>query len=125
MLDNTFPNGVPMINEALLKKVQKAKSVEDLIQNASKEGISLERNEAERCFSLIKRQGELGDDELDSVSGGGSCNGKKTKCPNCNLGEPLWRQYKNGDIRISCTCCPAELDYANGHYFVKSEYFID
>ncbi len=109
-----------MIAEALLKKVKNAKSVDELIAFASKEGITLSQKDADKYFNSLIRKGEMSDDELDCVSGGGC--GEKTKCPACGIGEPKWYQNrKTGDIKIGCTKCPVELDYLGGRYIVISE----
>lgn len=110
-----------MIDKDLLKKAQNVKSVDELIETASNEGINLSQKEAQRYFNTMNRKGEMSDDELDSVSGGGC--GDKTKCPACGVGEPIWYQHKKtGEIKIGCTACPAELDYKGGGYIVKSEH---
>ncbi len=106
------------MNEELLKKARTVETVEKLIQEAEKEGIMLERSEAEEYFSILHRNGEITDDELDSVSGGGCIGG--SKCPACGIGEPLY-YVKGGDVKIRCTVCAAELDYAGGRYIVLSE----
>ena len=109
------------MNEELLKKARMAGTVEKLMEEAEKERIRLERSEAKEYFSILHRNGEITDDELDSVSGGGC--GDKTKCPACGVGEPIWYQHKKtGEIKIGCTACPAELDYKGGGYIVKSEH---
>ena len=109
-----------MIDEALLKKVKNAKSVDELIAFASKEGIPLAQKEADKYFNSLVKKGEMSDDELDCVSGGGC--GEKTKCPACGIGEPKWYQSrKTEDIKIGCTKCPVELDYIAGRYIVISE----
>ncbi len=111
-----------MIDEMLLKKAGEAESIDELVERAAEEGISLERTEAGKYFGLLNRDGEISDDDLDSVSGGGCKD--TTKCPSCGKGEPFWRVYKDGSIRISCTTCPAELDYVGGQYIVKAERFV-
>ena len=110
-----------MINEALLKKLKNVKSIDELIESASKEGINLSQKEADKYFNLLSRKGEMSDDELDNVSGG-VC-GEVEKCPSCGTGEPIWYQHrKTGEIKIGCTSCPVELDYVGGRYIVKSEF---
>ena len=110
-----------MIDEVLLKKVRNVKSADELMKSAAKEGINLDKKEAGKYFDLLCRKGEMSDDELGSVSGGGC--GDITRCPACGIGEPLYRSCKDGKVRIACTHCPVELDYAGGRYFVISDYF--
>lgn len=62
------------MNKELLKKAKTAKSVDELITLAKENGGELTREEAKTYFDCLNaRTGELVDDELDSVSGGGKC----------------------------------------------------
>ena len=74
-----------MMNEEMITKAREAKSVEELIALAKENGIELTEEEAKEYFAKLNpTKGELSDDELDDVSGGG-CGESKTKyCPNCN-----------------------------------------
>ena len=55
----------------LLKQVKDSNSPDDLILLAKNGGLELSRAEAEHYFNTINKKGEVSDDELDSVSGGG------------------------------------------------------
>lgn len=59
-----------MIDNELLKNAKKAGSVEELITLLRESGITLPQTEAEEYFKNLHESGEIGDDELDSVSGG-------------------------------------------------------
>ncbi len=71
------------MDSALLEKARKAKSKEELMALAKENSILLTEQDAEEYMNLVKgtsNQGELEDDELDNVSGGGcqtTVNGKK------------------------------------------------
>jgi predicted ribosomally synthesized peptide with nif11-like leader len=56
----------------LIEKAKSAKSPEELIALAKENGIELSAEQARDCFAKLNpKNGELGDDELDNVSGGG------------------------------------------------------
>ncbi len=59
------------MNEELLKKAKEAKDEKELIEIAEKEGIELREEAASSIFKRLHSEGELSDDDLDSVSGGG------------------------------------------------------
>ncbi len=74
-----------MFSAALLEKAKRAKSKEELMALAKENSISLADGEAEYYLALLNDPsiyGEVGDDELDDVSGGGckkTVDGKKHK----------------------------------------------
>ncbi len=62
------------LNDKLLEKAKDAKSAEELFSLAKENGIELTEEEAKTYFAQINsKKGELTDDELDNVSGGGKC----------------------------------------------------
>ena len=73
------------MNQELIIKAKAAKSVEDLLELAKASNVELSEEQAKEYFTKLNpTKGELSDDELDDVSGGG-CGESKTKyCPNCN-----------------------------------------
>ncbi len=58
----------------LLEKAKLAKSAEELIALAKENGTELTEEEANTYFAKLNKNGEISDDELDSVSGGGCVN---------------------------------------------------
>ena len=61
-----------MFDSKLLEKAKEAKSAEDLIALANENGAVLTAEEAKTYFAQLNaKTGELSDDELDNVSGGG------------------------------------------------------
>ena len=70
-----------MMNEEMIAKAKEAKSVEELIALAKENGIELTEEDAKMHFEqLSAKKGELSDDELSDVSGGGcetTVDGKK------------------------------------------------
>ena len=73
------------MNQELIIKAKAAKSVEELLELAKASNVELSEEQAKEYFAKLNpAKGELSDDELDDVSGGG-CGESKTKyCPNCN-----------------------------------------
>ena len=58
--------------DVLIEKAKGAKSVEDLLEIAKANGIHIERETAEFYFKKLNPpQGEMTDDEISSVTGGG------------------------------------------------------
>ena len=60
------------LNKGLLAKAKEAKTSEELIALAKENGAELTAESAKTYFDLLHpKTGELSDDELDNVSGGG------------------------------------------------------
>ena len=55
----------------MIEKAKAAKSVEELAEIAKAEGIELTAEEAKMHFDELHKTGELSDEELDNVAGGG------------------------------------------------------
>ena len=63
------------MNGELIKKAKDVQSVEDLLALAKKENVALTEEQAKEYFAKLQPpMGELSDDELDAVAGGG-CSG--------------------------------------------------
>ena len=63
------------MNQELLEKVKEAKSAEELLSLAKENGVELTEDEAAGYFAQLHKSGELSDEELDNVAGGG-CHSK-------------------------------------------------
>lgn len=66
------------ISNELMRMAKEARSSEEIIVIAKKNGKDISKEESERLFSLMHKYdsqpaGELSDDELDNVAGGGHC----------------------------------------------------
>lgn len=87
----------------MIEKAKAAKSAEELLAIAKENGIELTEEEAKNYFEqLCPKSGELSDDELDNVAGGGCPKKKepeyeldygKRKCDACGCN----RFYKRGE----------------------------
>ena len=58
-------------NTELLEKAKEAKSTEELLLLAKENSVELTKEEADAYFAQMKKNGELSDEELDKVAGGG------------------------------------------------------
>ena len=111
-----------MMNEEMITKAKEANSVEELITLAKENGIELNEEDAIMYFEQLNaKKGELSDDELSDVSGGGcetKVDGKKytvvtshCKCFTgqylCNIASnAMWEErfsirFDNYDIRTT------------------------
>lgn len=77
-----------MDNKELMEKAKRAHSPEELIALAKENEIELSEESAKAYYEQINKSGELSDDELDNVAGGG-CHGSGgrlivTVCNSCN-----------------------------------------
>ena len=66
------------ISKELIEKAKTAKSAEELLAMAKAENIELTEEEAAQAFAKMNKNGELSDEELDNVAGGG-CGGRAPK----------------------------------------------
>ena len=62
------------ISHELLQKARRAKSPDDLVALTREHGLSLSPEEVQDYFRRLHHTGELQDEELENVSGGG-CGG--------------------------------------------------
>ena len=61
-------------NTEMIEKAQAAKSAEELIALAKDSGVEMTAEEAATYFAQLNpKSGELDDDDLDAVAGGGEC----------------------------------------------------
>ena len=67
------------ISKELLEKAKQAKSPEELLAMAKAENIELNAEEAAQAFAKMNKNGELSDEELDNVAGGGCPGGATPK----------------------------------------------
>ena len=63
------------LSKELLEKAKESKSAEELMSFAKENGVELASEEAEEYFARLNKSGELSDEELDNVAGGG-CHSK-------------------------------------------------
>ncbi len=78
---------VTCMNKELIEKAEEAKSVDELLKLAKENKVELSKEKAQEIFSRLHCEGELVDDELDSVSGGG-----------CGIKKPEGAKYSIGQV---------------------------
>lgn len=83
-----------------IEMAKQAKSAEELAELAKENGVDITEDEAREYYEQLNKTGELSDDELDNVSGGGCGGGPEKKCPNCG-GKDLEKK----DTYLKCRSC--------------------
>ena len=89
------------MDQEIIAKAREAKSAEELLAMAKENDIELTGEQAKEYYDRLHASGELSDDELDSVSGGG-CSSFEPKCPECGstnyfrTNEPYYCPVKGG-----------------------------
>ena len=99
------------LNKELLAKAKNAKTPEELIALAKENGTEMTEESAEAYYNLLHPQnGEVSDDELDNVSGGGCHNGGKLVVSVMHYCDE-WRCKDDGSqcdidgILVNCNTC--------------------
>ena len=64
-----------MVTSELLEKAKNAETSEELLTLAKENGVEMTAEEAKEYFDQLHKSGELSDEELDNVAGGG-CHAK-------------------------------------------------
>ena len=59
------------LSKELLEKAKQAKSAEELLEMAKEENIEMSAEQAAKVFEELNKSGELSNEELDNVAGGG------------------------------------------------------
>lgn len=73
------------MNSELIQKAKEAKSAEELMELAKENGREFTLEQAQEYYDRLHSDGELADDELDNVSGGGEClYADPHSCPRCH-----------------------------------------
>lgn len=84
------------MNEVMMAKAKEAKTAAELMELAKAENMELTEEKAQEFFARLHAEGELNDDELDNVSGGGCAETApkykvgdivalvSKRCPDCN-----------------------------------------
>lgn len=99
-------------NNELMKKVEAAKSPEEIIDLAKKYKLEIAEEQAKALYDRMNKSGELSDDELDNVSGGG-CGQQQQQtdyvCPVCPADKSYIIYWECRPVM--CTACGySELD---------------
>ena len=113
--------------EKLMEKAKGAKSAEELLALAKENDIGMTEEEAEETFAMLEKSGELSDEELSNVSGGGchvDVGGKSfvvvTSALNCMNG----RYESNWTTKTSYMGIKTdELVYAKDNFTLRKTWF--
>lgn len=137
-----------MENRELLEKAKAAKSAEELLELAKANSVELTEEEAAGYFAQLHQSGELSDEELDSVAGGGCqvkafevntnevsegdlfmCTDPHTKykcCPACGCQvfrvDIVFREKQSLPMEGSCSQCGKKYPYL---FYQRSRIFTD
>ena len=84
------------ISKELIEKAKTAKSAEELLEMAKAENIELTEEEAAQAFAKMNKNGELSDEELDNVAGGG-CPGGATP-PKFSVNDRVSHRGSDGKV---------------------------
>lgn len=105
------------MSKNLFEQAKGAKSAKELLSLAKTAGVEMGEEQAEHLFGQLNRSGELADDELDSVAGGGC----KTEETSPYVGR-RFRFKSNKVIGLGiCRHCGSEIfvvtqDFSNDGY---------
>ncbi len=70
------------ITKELITKAKECMTAQELLALAKENDIELNEEQAEKLLAKLNTIGEVSDEELDNVAGGG-CDYFKAKCPKC------------------------------------------
>ena len=78
------------ISKELLEKAKQAKTAEELLEMAKAEHIELTAEQVAKAFAELNKTGELSDEELDNVAGGGCGDPETPGEPKFNVGDRVY-----------------------------------
>ena len=94
----------------MIEKAKAAKSADELLEIAKANGVEMTEDEAATYFAQLNpKSGELDDDDLDAVAGGG-CGGSDNDNPAVGVGDKL--QITSGK---NCSSCGSNMGIAAKH----------
>ena len=109
------------INQELLAKAKEAKTVEEFMALAKENNIELTEEKAKEYFSKLHSEtGEISDDELDNVSGGGCGGGYVAGRPHPQFGvgeSVLYICGWLGGNRITASAKVVKRSYENDAWY--------
>lgn len=78
------------ISKELLERAKTAKTAEELLAMAKAESVELTEEQAVKAFAELNKTGELSDEELNNVSGGGCGDPETPGEPKFNVGDRVY-----------------------------------
>lgn len=111
-----------MMKDELMNKAKQAANTEELLELARSENIELTEEKAQEFFMRLHAEGELSDDELDAVAGGGCAESAleykegdivalvSKRCPDCNgsvfkITYVVKERTRMNDYWLECSHC--------------------
>ena len=113
-----------MTHEEMLLKAKEAKSAEELLAIAKENGMELTEESAKAYYEQFHKTGELDDNELDNVAGGGCRDMQEatfrfyTKtCPQCGCADLYERGTVERPYYICSKCQTVTYDPYGGYAY--------
>lgn len=105
-----------------MEERKELKSAQELRELLGKEGITISEEKAQKYYDAYKAHGEIGDDELDSVSGGGCYTKDGHLLTTVGYGCKFYEKEEDlGGVDGTCYCCKYwHRDNATGFTLVGS-----
>lgn len=100
------------ISKELLEKAKQAKTAEELLAIAKAEGVEMFAEQAAKAFAELNKTGELSDEELDNVSGGGCKDSGDT--PKFYVGQNVYEYASRGSYPVTVTYVSSEKTDCGG-----------
>ena len=91
------------MKEDIIVKAKSCKSVEELIALAKENGAEITSEQAEEYFKSMHNSGEISDEELDNVTGGGCYDHHGYLYTTIGYGCEHYEE--RGDFGVAGTCC--------------------
>ncbi len=117
------------MDRELIERAEKVESAEELKALMAENGIELSPDSVRSLYDRIKRHGEVGDDELSSVSGGGC--GSSSGGGSSSREEDSGYGLRTGDRAhilwgelCPCGCENVEILYCSGGYGTSAERYM-
>ena len=111
----------------MIEKAKSAKSAEELAEMAKAEGVELTAEETAKAFAELNKSGELSDEELDNVAGGG-CGGKSPRTGNLfSSADKVTYKYAVGDrvelmLTVGTVACRILARGTDSGVFTRARY---
>ena len=112
----------------LLEKAKTAKTAAELLEMANAEGVEMTPEQAEQVFADLHKTGELADEELDNVAGGGCGGSTSPRYGNTfNSAEEVTYKYSVGDrvevkLGVGTVACKILAQGTDSGVFTRARY---
>ncbi len=105
------------LTKELIEKAKKCESEQELLALAKENDIELTEEQAVGLIAKFKKTGEVADEELDNVAGGG-CDAFKDRCINCKSIN-IVSSPRDGDMyHLVCKKCGFQWNLDARYYYI-------